>query len=100
MVLSVDIINTGKVTGDEVPQLYVRHLHSVVERPQKELKAFDRITLKPGEKKTVQLRVQAADLRYWDEGSHQYVLEIDQIKVMAGASSADVKFQEVVQVMK
>ena len=100
IILTADISNTGKVAGDEVPQLYVQHLGSVVERPKKELKAFQRITLKPGEKKTVQLRVKAADLRYWDEGTHGYVLEMDKIRVMVGASSADVKFSEVVQVIK
>lgn len=100
LTLNVDITNTGKVTGDEVVQLYIQHLHSVVERPKKELKAFQRITLKPGEKKTVMLKIKANDVRYWDEGIHQYVLEADQLKVMVGASSADVKFQDVVNVMK
>ncbi len=100
IIVTADITNTGKRTGDEVPQLYIEHLRSVVDRPKKELKAFQRITLKPGEKKTVQLKVKAADLRYWDEGMHRYVLEADQIKLLLGSSSADVKFQEVVQVTK
>ncbi len=100
IILSADITNTGKVTGDEVVQLYIQHLHSVVDRPKKELKAFQGITLKPGEKKTVLLKVKAHDLRYWDEGMHKYVLEQDQIKVMAGSSSADVKFQDLINVVK
>lgn len=100
IVLSADITNTGKIAGDEVVQLYIQHLHSVVDRPHKELKAFKRLTLQPGEKKTIQLKVKAADLRYWDENKHQYILETDQVKVMAGSSSADVQFQEVIEVIR
>lgn len=98
--VSIDITNTGKRTGDEVAQLYIQHLHSVVERPQKELKAFKRITLVPGETKTIQLKLKANDLKYWDENLHQFVLENDKIKLMAGSSSADIKFQDIVDVIK
>ena len=100
MVVTVDIKNTGKVTGDEMAQVYIQQLHSVVDRPQKELKAFKRITLKPGESKIVQLKLKAGDLRYWDEGRHQYMLEADEVKLMLGNSSADVKFQQVITIMK
>ncbi len=98
LVCSIDVVNDGKTTGDEVLQLYVRHLYSTVERPKKELKAFQRITLKPGEKKTVRLQIKAADLQYWDEDLHQWVLEKDKIKLMAGPSSADIKFEQVIGV--
>lgn len=99
LLCSIDIANTGKMTGDEVVQLYIQHLHSIVERPKKELKAFQRITLKPGEKKTVFLKIKAADVKYWDENLHRFVLENDKIKLMVGSSSADIKFQQVVDVM-
>ena len=52
--VSVDIKNTGKRAGDEVVQMYVKHLESAVERPIKELRGFQRITLQPGEKKTAE----------------------------------------------
>ena len=97
--MTVDITNTGKRTGDEVAQLYIQHLHSIVERPHKELKAFQRITLKSGEKKTIQLKFKAADLQYWDENLHRYVLEADQIRLMLGTSSSDIKFQDTVIVI-
>ena len=99
MMVSVDVTNTGKTVGDEVVQLYIQHLFSTVERPGKELKAFKRITLKAGEKQTVQLKCNAADLQYWDENLHKWVLEVDKIKLMIGSSSADVKFQEVMSVI-
>jgi beta-glucosidase len=93
IIVTFDITNTGKRTGDEVAQLYIQHLHSIVVRPKKELKAFQRITLKPGEKKTIQLKFKTADLKYWDENLHRYVLEGDQIKLMIGTSSENIKFQ-------
>jgi beta-glucosidase len=98
--VSVDVTNTGKRTGDEVVQLYIRHLNSSVVRPQKELKAFQRITLKPGEKKTVTLQVKPGDLRYWDEDEHQFLLEKDKVKLMIGCSSADIKFFKVLDVIQ
>ncbi len=98
--VSVDITNTDKRVGDEVAQLYIQHLHSVVNRPHKELKAFKRITLKQGEKKTIELKFKVNDLKYWDENLHRFVLEEDKIKLMVGSSSADIKFQDVVDVIK
>jgi beta-glucosidase len=88
----VDITNTGKRTGDEVVQLYIRHLHSTVARAQKELKAFQRITLKPGEKKTMVLQLKANDLKYWDENRKKFVFEKDKVELMLGNSSAGIKF--------
>jgi beta-glucosidase len=96
--ISVDVTNTGKRTGDEVVQLYIRHLNSTVVRPQKELKAFQRITLKPGEKKTATLQLKANDLRYWDENEKRFVLENDKLKIMIGSSSADIKFSKEISV--
>lgn len=98
--VSVDITNTDKRVGDEVAQLYIQHLHSVVDRPHKELKAFKRITLKQGEKKTIELKFKVNDLKYWDENLHRFVLEEDKIKLMVGSSSADIKFQDVMDVIK
>jgi beta-glucosidase len=96
--ISVDITNTGKRTGDEVVQLYIRHLNSTVVRPQKELKAFQRITLKPSEKKTIQLQLKSNDLKYWDENEKRFILENDQLKIMIGSSSADIKFSKEIKV--
>lgn len=81
-------------------QLYIQYLHSTVVRSAKELKAFQRITLKPNEKKTIFFKLKAADLRYWDENLHQFELENDKIKLMVGSSSADIKFQQIVDLIK
>ena len=98
LICSIDIQNTGKIAGDEVVQLYTRHVHSTVERPEKELTAFQRVSLQPKEKKTVWLKVKVSDLQYWDENLHRFVLEKDTIKPMVGSFSADIKFQETVEV--
>ncbi len=98
--VNVQVKNTGKVKGDEVVQLYIQHLNSIVTRPKKELKAFKRVTLLPGEQKNLQLQLTADQLRYWNETSRNLVLENDKVKLMAGTSSADIKFQKVLNVSK
>ena len=68
--VSVDVKNTGKRSGDEVVQVYVRHLRSKVERPLKELRGFARVSLGPGESKTVHVPIDAAALAFWKEKTH------------------------------
>ena len=96
VIINVDVTNTGKVAGDEVVQLYVQHFNSAVIRPKEELKGFQRVTLQPGEKKTVQMELDPENLRYWDETQNRWVLEKDKVKVMVGCSSDDIKFEEVI----
>jgi beta-glucosidase len=69
---------------------------SKVERPIKELKGFQRVALKAGEMKTVQIPLRAKDVAYWDVAKKQWVLEDDKINLMVGASSADVKVQQTI----
>jgi beta-glucosidase len=99
MRVSVVLLNTGKRTGDEVVQLYVGHLNSAVARPHKELKAFQRVTLKPNEKKKVVLELKADDLRYWDEGRKRFVFEKDRLELMLGNSSAEIRFSKIVDAL-
>lgn len=94
--VSVLLENTGKYVGDEVVQLYIKHLNSKVSRPNKELKAFSRVTLKAGEKKNVELAIKVKDLAYWDENSKNFVVEKDRIQLTIGSSSADIKLQKTV----
>ena len=89
--VSVDVKNTGDRAGDAVAELYVKHPHSKVERPNEELKGFQRVSLNPGETKTVQIPLKADDLRYWDEKQKQMVLEKEPVEVMIGESSAEIK---------
>ena len=96
--MSVDVRNTGKRAGDEVVQMYVAHLNSKVARPGEELKGFERIALKPGESKTVQMPLKASALQYWDVAKGSFEVEADQVSVMVGSSSADIRLKKSVEV--
>jgi beta-glucosidase len=89
--VSVDVTNTGKQAGDAVVQLYVKHLKSAVERPREELEGFERVSLAPGETKTVQIPLKAAQLAYWDEKIGDFKVEAEGVKLMIGDSSAGIK---------
>ena len=96
--VSVDVTNTGSRTGDEVVQLYVKHLKSKVERPVEELKGFQRVTLKPNETKTVQISLKASTLAFWDEKRNQFKVEAEPVKLMIGSSSKDIKLATTVNI--
>ena len=96
--VSVDVKNTGTRAGDEVVQMYVKHLNSAVERPLKELRGFARITLQPNETKTVRLPLKGAELTYWDAARQTFVVEPGRLNIMLGASSADVRLEKTISV--
>jgi beta-glucosidase len=98
--VSVDVRNTGSREGAEVVQLYFSHQKSSVQRPIKELGGFARVSLKPGETKTVQIPLKAQQLAYWDEGKNGWVVEEEPVKIMAGASSADMRLEKTLPVVK
>jgi beta-glucosidase len=89
--VSVDVTNTGSRAGDAVVQLYVKHLQSKVERPREELKGFQRVTLQPGETKTVQIPLKASTLAYWDEKQSGFRVETEPVRLMVGNSSSDIQ---------
>jgi beta-glucosidase-like glycosyl hydrolase len=96
--VSVDVKNTGGRVGDEVVQMYVAHEGSKVPRAAEELKGFVRVSLRPGESKTVTMPLAAGALAYWDEGVKGFVVERDRVEVRVGASSEDVRLKAVVEV--
>jgi beta-glucosidase len=96
--VSVDVKNTGTRAGDEVVQMYVKHLDSAVERPLKELRGFARIALQPNETKTVRLPLKGAELTYWDAARQSFVVEPGRLSIMLGASSADVRLEKTMSV--
>ena len=98
--VSVDVKNTGSRAGDEVVQLYVSHQGSAVARPIEELKGFERVNLKPGEMRTVTMKLPASALAYWDDGSKKMVVEADRVQVSVGGSSDKLPLHTVVQVVQ
>jgi len=99
VMVSVDVTNTGKRAGEEVVQMYVQHVGSSVERPVRDLRGYRRLTLAPGETKTVQMPLAIASLAYWDTSAHRWVVEPDQIRIRVGASSADLRLDRTIRVM-
>jgi beta-glucosidase len=88
--VSVPVRNTGARTGDETVQLYVHQMVSSVTRPIKELKAFRRITLGPGESKTLTFVLTPEAFRMWNV-SMQRVVEPGAFEIMVGPNSVDLK---------
>ncbi len=86
VIVSLDITNTGTLKGDEIVQLYIHQKMASVTRPVKELKGFARVTLAPGEKKTVQFTLDATKLAFWDS-ELKYRTETSTIEVMTGKNS-------------
>ena len=89
-VVSVDVTNTGTRKGDEVVQLYVHDPAASLVRPIRELEGFKRITLEPGEKRTVTLTLSADQMAFYDSRMKR-VVEPGMFDVMIGTSSAEVK---------
>src|SRR5207302_7457334 len=84
--VTADVTNTGSVKGDEVVQLYVHDVVSSVARPTKELRGFERVTLNPGEKKTVQFVLGPEELSLINREMKR-VVEPGTFEVMVGTSS-------------
>ena len=89
--LSVDITNTGSREGKEVVQLYVADRKAALVRPVKELKAFRKVALQPGETKTVQFTITDDMLSYFDPEAHRWTVEPGMFDLLIGASSGDIR---------
>lgn len=88
--VTFNITNTGDMEADEVAQLYVSRVDATVEWPEKELKAFKRVTVGAGETKSVTLEVPVENLRYWNVDTRQWELENGKIELLLGKSSQEI----------
>jgi beta-glucosidase len=88
VVVTIDVTNAGVRAGEEVVQMYVRHLDSRIERPRLALCGFRRIHIEPGDTRSVELSLRARDLAYWDIERQCFVVENGEVEVMVGGSSA------------
>ena len=89
------LTNSGKVAGAETAQLYMNDEEASVERPVKELKAFQKVFLKPGEKKKVTWILDKSALSYYDVGKKDWVAESGKFNVLIGSSSRDIRLNGV-----
>jgi beta-glucosidase len=94
----VNVTNTGRRAGDEVVQLYVQHVASAVPHPRQDLRGYQRITLAPGETRTVTFPLAATSLAYWNVTTHAWTVEREPIRLEVGASSADIRLDRVITV--
>ncbi len=81
------VTNTGSVAGTEITQLYVRDTQSAVERPEKELRSFGRVTVPPGESRVVRFRINAKELSYWDPQTRAWKVEPHDYTILIGSAS-------------
>lgn len=89
--VTVSVTNTGKREGKEVVQLYVGDEQCSVDRPRKELKNFTKVSLAPGETKTVTLGITRRDLMFWDDTAHGWKMEPGRFRAYVCASAEDVR---------
>ena len=90
----VTVTNYGKIAGKETVQCYVGKNDSKVERPRKELKAFEKIELQGGETKTIRLSIKKEELAYYDEIEKSFLVEAGQYQLYVGKSVADICLEE------
>ena len=89
--VSVDVKNTGSCDGAEVVQLYIADPVASIDRPSKELKGFEKVWLKAGEKKTVTFEVAADALSFYDVETSGWRAEAGEFQALLGSSSADIR---------
>jgi beta-glucosidase len=87
MTVTADVTNTGPVAGDEVVQLYIHQKAGSDSRPMRELKGFERLTLKPGETKTVTFPLGPAELGYWSTNAGKWIQEAEAFDIWVGSDS-------------
>ena len=87
LTVAVDVKNDGKVRGDEVVQLYVRHEGSRIPRPRLDLRGYRRITLDPGQLRRVTFTLPGASLAWWDSTAQRWTVERDRVRLQVGGSS-------------
>ena len=97
-IVNFDVKNTGKVAAAEVAQVYVGDDECRLVRPAKELKGFGKVMLQPGESKTVSVRLDDEAFRFYDPMLRKWVVEPGMFTVHVGASSADIRLTEKLEV--
>ncbi|MBO2011262.1 glycoside hydrolase family 3 C-terminal domain-containing protein [Hymenobacter negativus] len=91
--VKVRVTNSGKTAGAEVVQVYVHDDQASVKRPEKELKGFQKVFLKPGESKTVTVALDSEAFQFYNEAQKKWVLEPGKFDVLVGSSSRDIRLK-------
>ena len=96
--ISAEIKNTGKIKGNEIAQLYLSDKESSVPRPLKELKGFSRVSIEPGETKTIVMKLKERDFAFWDIVSNNWKVEPGEFELLVGSNSRDIKLKQTIEV--
>jgi beta-glucosidase len=96
--IQLTVTNTGHRDGDEVVQIYARHVDSKVSRPLEQLVAFQRVHVLKGQSRQITAEVPLMRLAYWDEAAKSFVVEHDHVEIRAGASSDDIRLRQTVTI--
>jgi beta-glucosidase len=89
--VSVDLANSGAKDGDEVVQVYFRHVESAVPQPKQALCGFKRVRVAQGKSAKVEIEIPVKEFRYWDTAKKQYVVEAGKYELLVGAASDDIR---------
>jgi beta-glucosidase len=92
--ISFDITNTSEIAGAEVAELYIHPVNSKAERAYKELKGFQKVWLRAGEKKSVELTLSKEDFQYFSTKKDQWVFDKGKYDILIGTSSKDIKLKK------
>ena len=92
LTVQFDIKNTGKRDGAEIAQIYVKDLESSLPRPEKELKGFEKVFLKAGEKKTISIKLNKDTFAFYDPQKSMWTVEKGDFKILVGSSSRLIRF--------
>lgn len=96
--VSFTLANNTQFEGEEVAQVYVSRPTSHIERPEKELKGFQRVALKRGESKTVTIPIRRSDLCHWDEMAQSWMMEPGKLDVYVGGSSDNLPIKQTTEI--
>ncbi len=96
--VQLDVTNTGKRAGRETIQIYVNDVKSSLPRPVKELKAFTKVHLKPGETETASLSLDRDAFMFYSPGSKKWILEPGWFEILIGASSQDIRLKKSIEI--
>lgn len=99
LTVEVDITNTGTFVGADIVQLYVKNQKARLIRPEKELKGFEKISVCPGETKTIRFNLNKRDFSYYDPSKKKWVTETGEFEIWLGRSSRDICLKQAVTVM-
>jgi beta-glucosidase len=98
--VSFNVKNTGGRPGAEVAQVYVSEKHARVPRPPKELKAFARLDLKPGEARPAVLSLDARSFAYYDPAAKEWRCDPGEFDILIGASAEDIRLRGTISLAK